>query len=307
MDFIYENALEGVYKWAIPLHATVILAEMIYSHASRLHLYTGKDLITNIYLALLNFSLDLLMKGVAMGVMFYFFSFKFIDWNLSAWYYWIICFIMVDFAYYVLHLTDHKCRLLWAVHITHHNSDHFNLTTGFRSSVFEPLYRYLFFSPLAFMGFNPWTIMVCYAVGQVYGTWVHTQAIHKLGILEYILVTPSHHRVHHACNIKYLDKNIGMCFIFWDKLFGTFEAEDPNVPVKYGIYPKMPDDGPITTIFYEWRKMFKDLRQPNLKFTDYFNYIFNAPGWRHDGKGKTVKQYQKEYWEKQQAKNRSLP
>ncbi|WEK71374.1 MAG: sterol desaturase family protein [Candidatus Chryseobacterium colombiense] len=300
--FMSENGLESVYAWAVPVHAAVILAEMIYSSVAQAHLYSRKDLLTNIYLALMNFGLDLVMKAFAMGVMFFFYSFRLIDFDMSTWYYWVLCFLATDLAYYFHHLVDHKSRAFWAVHITHHNSEYFNLTTGFRSPVFQPLYRYLFFSPLAFLGFNPWTIMVCYAIGQVYGTWVHTQTVKKMGFLEYILVTPSHHRVHHGCNIKYLDRNMGMVFIFWDKIFGTFEPEDPKVPVKFGIYPKMPDDGPITTLLYEWQKIAKDLKQPNLTIKDRFNYIFNSPGWRHDGTGKTVKDYQKEYWEKKNRK-----
>ncbi|QIG89009.1 sterol desaturase family protein [Chryseobacterium sp. POL2] len=302
MDFVFgENALESVYAWSIPLHATVILAEMIYSSVAQAKLYSKKDLFTNVYLGLMNFSLDLIMKAFAMGVMFFFYSFRLIDFDMGTWYYWVLCFLMTDLAYYFHHVVDHKSRAFWAVHITHHNSEYFNLTTGFRSPVFQPLYRYLFFSPLAFLGFNPWSIMVCYAVGQVYGTWVHTQTVKKMGFLEYIMVTPSHHRVHHGCNIKYLDRNMGMVFIIWDKIFGTFEPEDPKVPVKFGIYPKMPDDGPVTTLLYEWRKIANDLRQPNLTIKDRFNYIFNSPGWRHDGKGKTVKDYQREYWAKKNA------
>jgi hypothetical protein len=96
---------------------------------------------------------------------------------------------------------------------------------------------------------------------------------------------------------------MGMVFIIWDKLFGTFEAEDPKVPVKFGIYPKMPDNGPITTLFYEWRKIWKDVQQPNLSLKHKLNYIFNSPGWRHDGNGKTVREYQKDYFKK--VKNRT--
>lgn len=299
MEVIFgENALEGVYAWAIPLHATVILAEMVYSSIHKAQLYSKKDLFTNIYLALMNFGLDLIMKAFAMAVMFFFYQNRIFDFNINTWWYWLGCFMMTDLAYYFHHLVDHRSRLFWAVHITHHNSEYFNLTTGFRSPVFQPLYRYMFFSPLAFLGFNPWSIMVCYAVGQVYGTLVHTQTVKKMGVLEYFMVTPSHHRVHHGCNVKYLDRNMGMVFIIWDKIFGTFEAEDPKVPVKFGIYPKMPDDGPVTTLFYEWRKIGKDLRQPNLGIIDKLKYIFYSPGWRHDGQGKTVKQYQKEYFER---------
>lgn len=302
-DFLASDAIGSVYIWTLPLFVIVILAEMLYSHFGQAKLYTKKDLATNIYLAILNFSLDLVMKAFAMGVMFFFYEFRLIDFNLETWYYWVICFLATDLAYYFHHLADHRLRICWAVHITHHNSEHFNLTTGFRSPVFQPLYRYLFFSPLAFLGFNPWSIMVCYAVGQVYGTLVHTQTVKKMGFLEYFMVTPSHHRVHHGCNILYLDRNMGMVFIIWDKIFGTFQAEDPNVPVKFGIYPKMPDDGPLTTLFYEWRKIWKDVKQPNISIFDKFNYIFNSPGWRHDGKGKTVKQFQKQYFEKQKSKS----
>ncbi len=299
MDYFFgENGLENVYVWAIPLHAIVIFAEMIYSHFSEVKLYSGKDVATSIYLALLNFGLDLVMKVVAMGVMFFFYNHRLFTWKFT-WIYWLVCFIITDFAYYVLHYVDHHSRAFWAVHITHHNSEYFNLTTGFRSPVLQPLYRYLYFSPLAFMGFNPWHIMVVYALGQVYGTWVHTQTVKSMGILEYVLVTPSHHRVHHACNIKYLDRNMGMCLIIWDRIFGTFEKEDPKVPDKFGIYPKMPDNKPDTVLLYEWRKIWRDMKQPGLTISDRIGYLFNAPGWRHDGKGKTVKQYQKEYLKKQ--------
>ncbi len=296
-QFFGEDGVNHIYAVAIPLHATVILGEMIYSHIAETKLYKGKDLLMNIYLALLNFGLDLLMKVVAMAVMFFFYQYRIFDFQFTIWY-WIGCFMITDFAYYVHHYVDHHSRAFWAVHITHHNSEHFNITTGFRSPVLQPLYRYLFFSPLAFLGFNPWHIMVVYAIGQVYGTWVHTQTIKKMGFLEYFMVTPSHHRVHHGCNIKYLDRNMGMVFIIWDRIFGTFEAEDPKVPVKFGIYPKMPSEDLKTTIFYEWRKIWKDLKQPNLTVKDRIYYLFNSPGWRHDGTGKTVRQYQKEYWAK---------
>lgn len=303
IDFFTKNGQDLIYMWSIPVHATVILGEMLYSHFNKAHLYKTKDVANNVYLALCNYGLDLLMKGVSMGVMFFFYHHRIFNWDFNIWYF-IAVFILQDLAYYVLHLVDHKSRAFWAVHITHHSSDHFNLTTGFRSSVFEPLYRYLFFSPLAFLGFNPWHIMVAYSLFQVYGTWVHTQTINKMGFLEYILVTPSHHRVHHACNIRYLDKNMGMALIIWDKIFGTFEKEIPEVPVKYGIYPKMEKEGPLDLVFYEWRKIRRDISQPNISIIDQIKYLFYAPGWRHDGKGKTVKDYQREELARRNRKNK---
>lgn len=293
MDFFNENSQELVYIWSVPILAMFILAEMIYSHFNKAELYKTKDVISNIYLALCNYGLDFLMKGISMAVMFFFYHYRVFNWEFNIWYF-IAVFVLQDFAYYVLHYVDHKSRMFWAVHITHHSSEEFNITTGFRSPVFQPLYRYLYFSPLAFLGFNPWHIMLAYSVLQVYGTWVHTQTVKSMGILEYILVTPSHHRVHHACNIRYLDRNMGMALIIWDKIFGTFEKEVPEVPVKFGIYPKMEDTGPVNLIFYEWKKIVRDLRQPDLKWSDKLKYLIYSPGWRHDGKGKTVKDYQRE-------------
>lgn len=296
-NILTEHGQTILYFYTIPFFAVVIFAEMLFSYFGNRQLYKGKDLAMNVFLALINFGLDLVMKTFAMLVMFFFFKHRIFDFDLNVWYF-IACFVVTDFAYFVHHYVDHHSRFFWAVHITHHNSEHFNITTGFRSPVLQPLYRYLFFSPLALLGFNPWHVMVMYSLGQIYGTLVHTQTVKKMGFLEYFMVTPSHHRVHHACNIKYLDRNMGMVFIIWDRIFGTFEAEDPKVPVKYGIYPKMPDNGAVTTIFYEWRKIWKDLKQPKLKLTDRINYLFNSPGWRHDGTGKTVRNFQKEYWAK---------
>jgi sterol desaturase/sphingolipid hydroxylase (fatty acid hydroxylase superfamily) len=108
------------------------------------------------------------------------------------------CFSLEDLAFYTLHYVDHHCRLFWAVHVTHHSSEHFNLTTGFRSSVFQPLYRFVYFIPLTLVGFNPADIIIMYSITQIYGIIVHTEYVGKLGWLEYIMVTPSHHRVHHA-------------------------------------------------------------------------------------------------------------
>lgn len=303
-EIFTENGQGIIYMWSIPIHCIVILGEMIYSHFNKEKLYETKDVLSNVYLAVLNYGLDLLMKGFSMAVMFFFYQHRLFTWDFNIWYF-IAVFILQDFAYYVLHYVDHHSRAFWAVHITHHSSDHFNITTGFRSPVLQPLYRYLYFSPLAFLGFNPWHIMVAYSVLQVYGTWVHTQTVKKLGFLEWFMVTPSHHRVHHACNIRYLDKNMGMALIIWDRIFGTFEKEVPEVPIKFGIYPKMEDKGPVNLVFYEWKKIAKDLKQPNLTWKDKMMYIFYAPGWRHDGTGKIVKDYQKQELEKRLNKQKN--
>jgi sterol desaturase/sphingolipid hydroxylase (fatty acid hydroxylase superfamily) len=196
--------------------------------------------------------------------------------------------------FYWLHRVDHYCRFFWAVHVTHHSSEEFNLTVGFRSSVFQPLYRFIYFIPIAFMGFKGIDIMFAYSATQIFGILVHTQTIRKLGFLEYIIVTPSHHRVHHGSNVRYLDKNLGMFLIIWDKLFGTFQAEDEKDPVKYGLTKNLDSQNPVTLVFHEWKNIFSDLVGKRGPLRAKLMYVFGPPGWSHDGSTKTSKQLRDE-------------
>lgn len=287
-DFFDEQGVSLIYFFAAPLHILVIVLEMIYSYRYHKHIYDTKDTLTNIYLACLNFGLDILMKAFAIGIMFFCFHYRLFEFSYTSILYWLGVFLLQDFAYYVHHYVDHHSRFFWAVHVTHHNSEKFNISTGFRSPVLQPLYRYIFFAPLAFIGFNPWHIMSAYALFQIYGTWIHTTTVGKLGILEWFLVTPSHHRVHHASNDRYLDRNMGMGLIIWDRIFGTFEKEDEDYEsIRYGLTHKIEDRGPLNIIFHEWKAIFKDASQPGINFTERLKYIFYPPGWSHTENYKT--------------------
>jgi sterol desaturase/sphingolipid hydroxylase (fatty acid hydroxylase superfamily) len=209
--------------------------------------------------------------------------------------YWFLLFLLEDFAFYIEHRIDHYCRIFWAVHVTHHSSEEFNLTTGFRSSVFQPVYRFVYFVPIAFMGFHPADIVFMYSLTQTYGILVHTQYIKKMPAwFETIFVSPGHHRVHHASNIRYLDKNMGMCLIIWDKMFGTFQEELEEEPVIYGLTkPIKNDKDPVDLVLHEWRAIGNDLRK-KTSFGDKLRYLFMPPGWSHDGSSKTARELRKE-------------
>jgi sterol desaturase/sphingolipid hydroxylase (fatty acid hydroxylase superfamily) len=277
---------------SVPIYLIVIGAEMIYSYFHDRQLYSHKGLAANLYLTALNFSLDILVRGICLLVLDYFYQFRLLEIQ-QALIYWMVLVLAEDFMYYWLHRVDHYCRFFWAVHVTHHSSQEFNFTVGFRSSVFQPLYRFVYFIPLSLFGFKGLDVMFVYSATQIFGILAHTKTIHKLGILEYILVTPSHHRVHHGSNVKYLDKNMGMLFIIWDKLFGTFQPEEENEPVKYGLTKNIETHHPISLVFHEWIAIFKDLeRQTSLR--NKFMYIFGPPGWSHDGSSKTSSQLRKE-------------
>ena len=220
-----------------------------------------------------------------MGILVFFFNRQFYHISNPV-VYWILLLLLEDFLYYWLHRFDHEIRLFWAVHVTHHSSEHMNFAVGFRSSVFQPLYRFIYFIPLALIGFKPLDIIFMYSATQIWGIFVHTELIDKMGWLEYIFVTPSHHRVHHASNPKYLDRNMGMFLIIWDKMFGTFQPELTTAlysPIKYGLTQPLETANPLTIIFHEWQMIRKDLMRKDIGFKQKLGYIFGPPGWSHDG------------------------
>lgn len=275
-----------------PIYAIVIGAEILFSYYHHKNYYSVKGTLSNVYLTILNLSLDILVRGVCLFVLNFFFQYKFIEFQ-NPFVYWGILLITQDFMFYWLHRIDHYCRVFWAVHVTHHSSEEYNLTVGFRSSVFQPLYRFIYFIPLALFGFKGIDIMFIYSATQIYGILIHTQTVDKLGFLEYFMSTPSHHRVHHASNVLYLDKNMGMVFIIWDKLFGTFKAEDKNEKVVFGLTENIKTYHPIKMVFHEWINIINDLKKPsNLKAK--FMYLFGPPGWSHDGSKKTSRQLRNE-------------
>ena len=283
-----------------PIYVIVIGAEVLFSRFHQHKNYSTKGTVENIYLMLLNMGLDILMRIACLFVLNYFFRFQFIHIS-NVYLYWVVLLIGQDFLFYLLHYVDHYCRFFWAVHVTHHSSEEFNLTVGFRSSVFQPLYRFIYFIPLSLCGFEGKDIMFMYSATQIYGILIHTKYISKMGFLETFLSTPSHHRVHHASNIPYLDKNMGMVFIIWDKLFGTFAREEETEKVKYGLTENIQSHHPATVVFHEWKNILQDLKKPvALKYK--LMYVFGPPGWSHDGSKKTAGQLRRDYFSKQPSK-----
>jgi sterol desaturase/sphingolipid hydroxylase (fatty acid hydroxylase superfamily) len=275
-----------------PLYVMVIGLEMLLSNLHHRQLYSKRETLTNLYLMAVNIGIDLLTRTITFFVLSYCSSLAFFHLQ-NPWLYWLLLIPGIDFCYYWLHRLDHASRLFWAIHVTHHSSEEFNLTTGFRSSVFEPLYRFLFYIPLAFCGFSAADIFFVHSLVQIYGILVHTQSVGRLGWFEYLFVTPSHHRVHHASNLRYIDKNLGMFLIIWDKFFGTFEPESKNEPIVYGLAKNPGSRGPVNIIFHEFYSICKDIRRP-LPLLTRIKYIFYAPGWSHDGSSKTAAQLRRQ-------------
>ncbi len=280
-------------QWLIllstPVYLLIIGVEIMLSHWKQLKYYKLWDTITNIYLMLFNGGIDLGFRIVYLSIFQMAFSHRIFHPNVGI-AYWLFLLVAEDFLYYWLHRFDHEVRFFWATHVTHHSSEEFNFTVGFRSSVFQPLYRFIYFLPLPFLGFAPLDILFIYAATQIWGIFVHTKLINKMGFLEHILVTPSHHRVHHASNPKYLDKNMGMFLILWDKLFGTFQEELPAIayqPIAYGLTKNLEKKNAFYIVFHEWMQILDDVFQPNITAYERFQYLFGPPGYSHNGSRKT--------------------
>ena len=279
--------------FSTPITLSLVLLEIFISVRYDKEYYRAKDTKANLVLGLGYVIIDTLSRGaglILLGVV-YFYGWHPTFFQHHIVLYWISLVLLEDLSYWFMHLLDHRVRFLWAGHIHHHSSKEFNFSVGLRSAVFEPVEKFFFFIPLALIGFKPLDIILIYVLAQGWGTFVHTRTIKRLGPLEYFFTTPSHHRVHHGVNIKYLDKNYGMFLIIWDKIFGTFEPEDDREPVQYGTVNNVVYKNYFDIIFNEYGRIIKDTRL-KIPFRQKLKYIFGPPGYSHDGSRKTTGQMQ---------------
>lgn len=280
---------------SLPLYAGIIIFEILLSNWQVKRFYSWKETAMNFYFTFANAGIDLLFRGVYLVALIFCYEHSIVSLPSTTFMYWLLLFVLEDLAFYTEHRVDHSSRFFWAVHVTHHSSEEFNLTTGLRSSVFQPLYRFIYFLPIAFLGFNPMDILFMFSITQVYGVLVHTQYIKNMPAwFEAVFVSPSHHRVHHASNVRYLDKNLGMVLIIWDKLFGTYQPEMREDPVRFGITkPPAQPYHPVNSITHEFQNIRWDVRKVK-SWNQKLAYIFMPPGWSHDGSSKTSRELQDE-------------
>lgn len=242
-----------------PVFLILIAAEAWYWHKRDPGQYSLRDTVSNASLALLHQASDAIAWLLVIGVYYLVYAHRLFDlppasaWTIAA------LFVAQDFFYYWFHRASHRIRWMWASHVTHHSSERLNLSTAFRQSLTYPISgMWLFWLPLAWIGFEPRHIVAVVAINLAFQFFVHTQAVGKLGWLEKVFNTPSHHRVHHARNPKYIDRNYAGVLIVWDKLFGTYVEEDDAVPCEYGIVGQIHSHNPLRLTFHEWIAMFGD-------------------------------------------------
>ncbi|HEX5746324.1 MAG TPA: sterol desaturase family protein [Archangium sp.] len=189
---------------------------------------------------------------------------------------WVLLFFAEDLCYYWFHRVHHESRLFWASHVVHHSSEHYNLSTALRQT-WTPMSGLLFWAPLPLLGFHPAMVLLAHALSLLYQFWIHTEAIGRMGPLEWVLNTPSHHRVHHGANPRYLDRNYAGILIIWDRLFGTFQAEDER-PV-YGLTKNIHTYNPLRIAFHEYAAILRDVLRPNPPRVR-LGLVFRGPGWK---------------------------
>ena len=215
--------------------------------------------------------------------MYYVIAETVVPWSLPmTWWVIVAVLVLADITYYWEHRIAHEVRLLWTQHAVHHSSRDYNMVTGVRFGPLEGVWSLIAHLPLIFMGFAPELVFFGVIVVLAYQTWLHTELIGKLGPVEWVLNTPSHHRVHHGADDKYLDKNYGGITIVWDRLFGTFQREEETP--RYGLKRDFDSKNPGVVWFSEWPALIRDVTQAE-SWSEAWAYLVKRPGWQPARKG----------------------
>ena len=252
--------------------------------------YAATDSLCSVALALTYAATIAISAGTILVSLYWVHQFAFIetDWTSSV---ALIlgAYVIIDFAFYWYHRAIHEVRLGWAAHVGHHSSQYFNVGTALRSSFVETWLEPLMLVPVVLLGIDPIMAIALMSLNHLYQYWLHTQHIGKLGPVEWVMNTPSHHRVHHGSNLQYCDRNYAGTFIVWDRMFGTFEPEVEK-PV-FGIRHQLESHNPLTAMFHEWVALARDLVSARSVY-EFLGIMFGPPGWRADGTGETTRMMQ---------------
>ena len=267
--------------YAVPAFVLLVLIEMLWARRRKPDAYEPRDTLVS-----LAFGLGSTVAGIAFGGLILALSLWLYDYRLLtvgwAWWAWPLCFVLDDLAYYAFHRSAHRVRWFWASHVNHHSSQHYNLSTALRQTwtgFFAA--SFVFRLPLILIGFHPVMLAICAGFNLIYQFWIHTEAIGRMPRwFEAVMNTPSHHRVHHATNPLYLDRNYAGVFIVWDRMFGTFQPELDEERARYGIVHQLGSFNLLWAAFHEWIGIARDLRRAPWRHK--LSYLWRPPGWSHD-------------------------
>ncbi|HEX3846372.1 MAG TPA: sterol desaturase family protein [Steroidobacteraceae bacterium] len=267
----------------------LIAAEAALAGASILRArYRTRDTFASLGMQAGNVAMNLMMAGVVYAGLSAVYKMRLFAISPTSAWAWAAIFFLDDFTYYWFHRISHECRFWWAAHVNHHSSQEYNLSTALRQSWTSVIVgTWTPWIPLAFVGFPPEMILAEQSFNLSYQFWIHTESVRRMPAwFEYLFNTPSNHRVHHASNPRYLDRNYAGVLMVWDRMFGTFVAERDDEPPRYGIVKNIDTFNPIRIAFHEWAAIARELAA-SRSLHEAFGVVFRAPGWRADGKGLT--------------------
>jgi alkylglycerol monooxygenase len=265
--------------YAIPLFILLVALEAFYSYKKNKKLYRLNDTIANFSLGIGSQIAGALSKVVLFGIYIYIFKHYAPIHQPQTWWSFVLCLIIFDFFFYLAHRLSHEMNFFWGAHVVHHQSEEYNLSVALRQPWFHSIIAFFIFLPIPFMGFDPIIFGAAAGVQTLYQFWIHTRAIGKLpAIVEYFFNTPSHHRVHHAVNPKYIDKNHAGFLMIWDRMFGTFKAEEDPEEIVYGITTQFKSWNPVWANWHYYQEMIDKATQMK-SWRDKIHLIFARPGW----------------------------
>jgi len=294
---MHDYQFANVTQLAIPFFVIAMLVELWLVRTERAAgSYETRDTLTSLMMGTGNVIAGLLLGFVSYSALMWVWQFRFFDLGAS-WWVLLAAFLIDDLRYYWYHRFAHRIRWVWAEHVNHHSSQHYNLSTALRQS-WTGLFTGMFILqvPLVLLGFHPAIIIFVFGFNLVWQFWIHTETIGKMwGWFEYIFNTPSHHRVHHGTNARYLDANYAGTLIIWDRMFGTFVPEEEADQPRYGIVHNLGTFNPLKVATHEYVGIWKDITQPGLTIGQRLKYMFMPPGWSHDGQRDTSESLKADY------------
>lgn len=263
----------NIVNWAAPVLIFLALVEAYISYRQKKGYYETKDFLASLGIGLVYIVQSTAVKAVLFALVLLIYNF--IPWSIPInWFTSILCFVVLDFFRWYGHKIGHETNLFWATHVTHHNSEKYNLSTGFRISWTQSI-KIIFFLPISMLGFHPVVFFICHQIAVLYQFWIHTEYIRKTPRwFRYVMVTPSHHRVHHGKNEKYLDKNYGSTFIIWDRIFGSFQPEEEQAI--YGVLNQPKGYNPVKLVFHVWVDIYRNMRKAD-SFKDAWMILIQPP------------------------------
>jgi sterol desaturase/sphingolipid hydroxylase (fatty acid hydroxylase superfamily) len=293
------DRLPNPVDYAVPAFVVLVLIEMFIVRRANRDRYEARDTLTSLSMGLGSTVAGALTAGVIVLVTNWLHAHRLFD-IPYVWWAWPLCFVLDDLNYYLFHRAAHRVRWFWAAHVNHHSSQHYNLSTALRQTwtgIFAMGFVFRLWPLL--LGFPVPMLLFCGGINLIYQFWIHTEVIGRCPRwFEAVMNTPSHHRVHHAVNPRYLDKNYAGVFIVWDKLFGTFAAERDNEKIRYGLVKQLGSFNLLHSVFHEWIAMARDLWSAPWRYK--LNYLVGPPGWSHDGSRETsdmiLRRWEKKPW-----------